>query len=287
MATPDFYYYWVWKSITFNGSTLFTAYWADLSPQHPTYSWSWNQLKATEERDYDCYWFQVGNSVLAYTFTYVSWEVAGSATIDIYLFTQWWTQLNYHKKVTTWQLVANWVARYYIELSIRPWQLRDNVTDYRLYFQATHSWWYTSTKYLDFSINSLYADTTTYTPWMMTVRGTGLEYTDYRWYKHMVQYDSNYSWSYVWTDRRWFIRLDTYTARRLYYVDANWYVRRTYEADNRFWSTSWQWVNVWSQYRWALWTWSFWASWASGWYLCFVNNSWYKMRLMNWDPNNF
>jgi hypothetical protein len=34
-------------------------------------------------------------------------------------------------------------------------------------------------------------------------------------------------------------------------------------------------------------TWSSWASWSSGRYLCFVNSSWYKMRLMNGNPNNF
>jgi hypothetical protein len=287
MATPDFYYYWMWKSITFNGSTLFTAYWADLSPQHPTFSWSWNQLKATGERDFNCSWFQVGNSVLAYTWTYVSWEVAGSATIDIYLFTLGWTRLAYERHISTGSLVANWVARYYTEIAIMDWQIRDYSDDYRLYFQSTHSAWYSTTKYLDFSVSSMYADTEEYEPWVFTVRWTDLVYTDYWWYSHHIQYDGNYSWSYVGTSNSWKIWVQNWVARRLYYVDANGYVRRTYEADNRYWSTSWQWVNVWSQYAWALRTWWAWASWASGRYLCFVNSSWYKMRIMNWNPNDF
>ena len=287
MATPDFYYYWIWKSITFNGSTLFNAYWADLSPQHPTYSWSWNWLKATEERDYDCYWFQVGNSVLAYTMTYVSWGVAGTVNIDFYLFTQSWTKLPYEKHIKDMSLSANWFVRYYTELAIWDWQLRDNETDYRLYFRATHSAWYPTTKYLDFTINSLYTDTNVYDPWAMTVEWTNLVYTDYKWYKHIIQYDSNYSWSSVWTNKAWSIRIQNWVVRRLYYVDEYGRVRRTYEADNRYWSTSWQWVGVWTKYSWALRTWAKWASWASAWYLCFVNSNWYKMRLMNWNPNNF
>ena len=286
MATPDFYYYWMWKSITFNGSTLFTAYWADLSPQHPTYSWSWNWLKATEERDFNCSWFQAGNSVLAYTWTYVSWEVVWTVTIDLYLFTQWWTKLSFERH-NTLSLSANWVWRTYWEIAIENWQIRDYDDDYRLYFQATHSGWYTSTKYLDFSVSNMYADTEEYEPWMFTVIWTNLVYTDWRWYRHAIQYDSNYSWSYAWTNKAWSIRIQTWVVRRIYYVDQNGYVRRTYEADNRYGSTSWQWASAWSQYAWALWTWSSWASWASGKYLCFVNSNWYKMRLMNWDPNNF
>ena len=123
MATPDFYYYWIWKSITFNGSTLFNAYWADLSPQHPTYSWSWNWLQASGERSFNCSWFQVGNSVLGYTFTYVSWGVAGSCVVNIYLTDTSWNKLPYERKVSTWQLVANWYAKYYTELALLPSQL--------------------------------------------------------------------------------------------------------------------------------------------------------------------
>ena len=289
MATPTIYYYDIWKSITFNGSTLFTAYWADLSPQHPTFSWSWNQLKATAESSYDVYWFQVGNSVLAYTFTFVSWEVAGSATIDLYLFKDdwWWTQTGYHKIINTWQLVANGYSRYYTELAIDYWQIWSYADYYRLILQFNHSAWYTWTYQKYFSINNFYADTDVYTEWLITVQWTNLVYTDYAWYKHLIQYDSNYRWSYVDTSNSWKVWVQTWVARRLYYVDANGYVRRTYEADNRYWSTSWQWVNVWSQYAWSLRTWSAWASWASGKYLCYVNPNWYKMRIMNWDPNNF
>ncbi len=287
MATPSFYYYWVWKQITDNGTTILDAYWADLSPQHPAITWWWNTLQSSWERDYNCSWFQVGNSVLGYTFTYVSWGVAGNVKIDIYLTDNHGNKLAYERHPTVWQLVANWVARYYTELAILSWQLRPNVSTYRLFFQATHSAGYTDTKYIEFSLSNMYMDTNTYTPWMMTVSWTNLVYTDYWWYKHMIQYDGNYSWSNVWTSNSWKIRVQNWVIRRLYYVDQYWNVRRTYEADNRYWSTSWQWAYAGTSYKWALWTATSWASWASARYLCFVNSNWYKMRLMNWNPANF
>lgn len=287
MADPSFYYYWVWKQITDNGTTILDAYWADLSPQHPAITWWWNTLQSSWERDYNCSWFQVGNSVLGYTFTYVSWGVAGNVTIDIYLTDNHGNKLAYERHPTVWRLVANWVARYYTELAILSWQLRPNVSTYRLFFQATHSAGYTDTKYIEFSLSNMYMDTNTYTPWMMTVNWTNLVYTDYWRYKHMIQYDSNYSWSTVSSSNAGKIWVQNWVVRRLYYVDQYWNVRRTYEADNRYWSTSWQWAYAETSYKWALWTGSYWASWASSRYLCFVNSNWYKMRLMNWNPANF
>ena len=286
MATPSFYYYWIWKSITFNGSTLFTAYWADLSPQHPTYSWTRNWLQATWERSFDCSWFQPGNSVLAYTWTFVSWEKAGSWTIDLYLFSSGWNKYSFERH-WNYNLWANQFIRAYSEIAIMDWQIWDYTDNYRLLFHYTHSWWYEDTKDIYFDVNNMYIDTNEYEPWAMTVEWTNLIYTDYWWYKHIIQYDSNYSWSSVWSSNAWKIWVQNWVVRRLYYVDEYGRVRRTYEADNWYWSTSWQWVNVWSQYSWALRTWSSWASWSSGRYLCFVNSSWYKMRLMNGDPNNF
>lgn len=287
MADPSLYYYWMWNQITSDGNVILDAYWADLSPQHPSAAWSWNWLQASGERSFNCSWFQVGNSVLGYTFTYVSWGVAGSCVVDIYLTDTSWNKLSYERHVSTWQLVANWYAKYYTELALLPWQLWSNVSNYRLFFQATHSAGYVDTKYLEFSLSNMYFDTSTYSPWMMTVSWTNLVYTDYWWYKHMIQYDGNYSWSNVWTSNSWKIRVQNWVIRRLYYVDDYWYVRRTYEADNRYWSTSWQWAYAGTSYKWALRTASSWASWASARYLCFVNSDWYKMRLMNWNPANF
>ena len=287
MADPSLYYYWMWNKITSDGNVILDAYWADLSPQHPSAAWSWNWLQASGERTFNCSWFQVGNSVLGYTFTYVSWGVAGNVVVNIYLTDTNWNKLPYERRVEVWYLPANNYAKYYTELALLPTQLWSNVSNYRLFFQATHSAAPTDTKYLEFSLTNMYFDTSTYSPWMMTVSWTNLVYTDYEWYKHMIQYDSNYSWSTVSSSNAGKIWVQNWVVRRLYYVDQYWNVRRTYEADNRYWSTSWQWAYADTSYKWALWTGSSWASWASARYLCFVNSGWYKMRLMNWNPANF
>ena len=146
MADPSLYYYWMWNQITDDGNVLLDAYWADLSPQHPAISWSWNWLQASWERSFNCSGFQPGNSVLGYTFTYVSWGVAGNLVVDIYLTDTNWNKLSYERHVTASWLVANWVARYYTELALLPTQLWSNVSNYRLFFQATHSAGYVDTK---------------------------------------------------------------------------------------------------------------------------------------------
>ena len=287
MADPDFNYHGFWKSITLDWSTIFTAYWADLSPTKPSSSWwAWNWLRATWETTYDCSWFQVGNTVCAFTFTYVSWGYAGETNIQLYLqeYRNWW-QSTWWDVQWTWTLSANWFVRWFWELSIIQNQFRDNASRYRMlvYWQ---SWSYSSFYTDEIQLDYLYPDTTEYEPWLITVDWSYLIYTDYWWYKHKVQYDTWFSWSYAGTDKAWHFWIQDWVVRRLYYVDEYWYVQRTYQADNWKGYTSWQWASVWTSYKWSLWT----GSWASDWsnrYLCFVNSSWYKMRLMNGDPNNF
>lgn len=284
MATPSFDYYWVGKSITIDGSVIFTAYWNDLSPTLPSASsWAWNWLRATWETTYDLSWFQMGNGVCAWTWTYVSRWVAWTVDLQFYLqkYTWWWqnTWWSYKSSVS---LSANYVTKWYSQLPIAHDVIWGDADRYKMlvYFKEWSYSWYDE---VDFDVTNNNIETDWYSPWLITVRWANLVYTDFDWMKHIVKYDGDYNWSYVWDDNAWKLRVQTGVVRRLYYVDEYWYVRRTYEADNWRNNTSWQWASVGTQYRWSLWT----GSWASDWsnrYLCFVNSNWYKMRLMNWNP---
>lgn len=145
-----------------------------------------------------------------------------------------------------------------------------------------------------FTVSSLSFDSTLHSSWYIWIEWRYLCYTDWtwwemwnpnQWYKHKIKYDSSFS-EYVWTSYSWKIWLQTDVIRRIYYIDEYWYKRRTYEAQNRSGYPSWQWRYVWTSYRgriWCPWNYDYADAWY--WHLCFVNQNWYLMRILNWDPN--
>lgn len=291
MANAVLYYSWIGNDVKNGSDVLYTVYGNMIGDTLPNIaSVSYTNFRMSWETSYDLWWFQPRHAVLWFVAILVSNADSGSFQVHPYLqyydsgswmwrstwghVDTWkWTTSTYQARKRLWTIWISWN-------NIRPsfW------TQYRIY-TTWYVWSYTGTdKVNSFTVTNLNVDDTIYHPWSMTVNGTNLVYVDTFWYKHIIAYDGNYSWSRPWTDHSWFIRLDPRTARRLYYVDEYWYVRRTYEASNWYNYTDWQWRNVGSSYRWYVWTWN--ASDVSAQrYLCFVNNSWYAMRLMNWNPN--
>lgn len=128
----------------------------------------------------------------------------------------------------------------------------------------------------EFTISNLSSDTTQHEPWYMWVDGLNLCYTDSYWFKHKIAYDSNYV-NNVWVDNKGYIWLDDSDLLRIYYVDENGAVRRTYPSIE--WA--WWWVNVWTSNKWYIWTET--SGYNIGW-LAFIWPNGDKRRLMNWPP---
>ena len=281
------YYQWIWNDLM-NGSSVYREIygwllWATL-PNMSNISYS--NAKMSWETSFDVWWFQPWHSVLWLVTVMMSGSDSGSFEVNSYIqYYDWMWRSTWALSKWTWTLSANQVYKMFMPVWILSNQIRpDYWTQYRMY-TTWKVWSYTWTdKIINFTVSNLNADSTIYAPWRIKVDWSNLIYTDTYWFKHIVAYDGSYDWSYVWSSKAWHLRLDPNVVRRLYYVDEYWYVKRTYEADNRLNYTSWQWRNVWSSYRWSVWTWN-WSDASARTYLCFVNNSWYAMRLMNWNPN--
>lgn len=183
---------------------------------------------------------------------YFSWNRSGITWTDIYMYF--------------------WVD----DDEVRPWY-----TKYRIHYYSTD--WVIDFYSPEFTISGLSFDSSLHDSWYMRVEWSHLCYTDAthwsRGYKHIIAYDSSYSTS-VWSDNKWYIRLDSSDNLRIYYVDRNWYRRRTYSSDTWYgWNR-----NVWSSNKWYMWVsnWSSQEDWYG--YLCFIAPNWSKRRILNWPP---
>lgn len=280
------YYHWLWKSITDAGSIFYTIYWQDYWPNIPSItSIAWANRWTSWETSYNLAWFQVGNQIVIYLFTFLSGTASGTASVQLYLqkYT-WWRQNTGTNGSWSISMGQNSVFSWTMAIPIVRHGIWNDATDYRvlMYWSIGSESWFSQLD--EFSVYNFWADTSEHNEGMLWVQWANLCYTDGYGYKHNITYDSDYA-TFVGSQYAGHIRIDPSVIRRIYYVDQSWYKRRTYEADNRFWSTSWQWASVGYWYRWCLWT--VWDWWYAGWsrYLCFVNPNWYKMRLMNGNPN--
>lgn len=288
MANAVMYYNWIGKNVLNNWSVYYEVYgnmfWQTLPN---TWAVSYTVFRMSWESSYDLQWFQPWHLVLWYVPILASNWDSWSYNISAYLqYNDSWTWRSTWDVATwSWTTSTNQVRKWLWVIWIKSNNIRPTFwNQYRIY--TTWSVWsYTWTdKILNFTVSNLSVDTNVYQPWNMMVDWANIVYADVYWAKHIIAYDGNYNWSYAWSSKAWFMWLDPDVIRRLYYVDEYWYVRRTYEASNRVNYTSWQWRSVWSSYRWSIWTWKADSTWAVR-YLCFVNNNWYAMRLMNWNPN--
>lgn len=279
------------KWITVDGSVLHNYYWDDFNPTNPTRPSSWSSVWTSwTTSDFNLSWFQPWNEV---------WCHARQLDLSShYSWTLYWEFLRYN-----WWWVNSWTLSWYIDWwpdvywwwycyfwvdddEIRPWYSKYKV----------HVYWLSDIDFYspEFTVSNLSIDSTLHDAWYMRVEWSYLCYTDWtwwelgnynQWYKHKIKYDSNFS-EYVWTDYSWMIWLQTDVIRRIYYVDQYWYKRRTYEAQNWYNYPSWQWRSVWSTYKGKIrcpWNYDDASDWY--WHLCFVNQNWYLMRILNWNPN--
>lgn len=277
----------VWKWITADGSTLIVWYWQDFNPNEPTFP-SWSSVWVYDETySFNLSWFQPWHEVM----TCMCWVEVNNTSWRMYLealrSSDWtnWENAWYYWYMdidSSWGSAAIWCWIWVDRDEIRPW--------YPYYkFHAYWNWYDDETQIV--TISNLNIDSTDHQSWYMWVEWSHLCYVDashhywwayYRdWFKHKIAYDWNFS-EYVWTDYSWKIWIETDVIRRIYYVDQYWYKRRTYEARNWYWYTSWQWRSVWSSYKWKIYV-SDWLT-PSDWYahLCFVNQNWYLLRMLNW-----
>ena len=283
------YYNWLGKEVLNDWSTYYEVYGNMMGQTDPNVSSiSYTKLRMSWESSYDLQWFQPWHTVLWYVAILASNQDSWSYNVTAYLqYNDGWTwRSTWIYTPRSWTTSTNQVRKFFWQIGIKNNEIWTTFwNQYRLYTKW-YVWSYTWTDVIkNFTVSNMYFDDTIYSnPWTITVNWTNLVFVDIYWAKHIIAYDGNYSWWRPWTNYSWFIRLDPWTARRLYYVDEYWYVRRTYEASNWRNYTSWQWRQVSSSYRWSVWTWSSSDNSAAR-YLCFVNNSWYMMRLMNWNPN--
>jgi len=316
MAVSDLYLekFQLWEWIHRNGS--FPVYWKMFQPYDwsniiPS-SWSWDDLYVLNETSsYDCTNFQQWNEVFAWIIL-ISNQSSSSVTCNITMYFDqyawWWWQTpetstyHWYNEYFRWQTTttsshtvwdetitttntttyANWYAFWgWIDKDeIRPW-----ITQYRLRLYADSRYLWEKT----FSVSNISFNTTPRNAGYMWVEWAFLCYVPYCYYswssttgyKHVIQYDTGYSWATGQTP--WMIWIpDDSTDHHVYYTTSNWVVRRTKETYPRV-PTS----NVWSSRKWHIWMTPSTSSspeavpWYN--YICYVDWWGYKRRLWPWD----
>ena len=204
---------------------------------------------------------------------------------------EWW---NYDSYIN-WPSVSYESWTQWLSLCWYVWIDDDEIRDWYPYYKfhvQSNDWEYKEDS-TTFTVSNLSIDSTLHNSWYLWVQWSHLCYTDWTWfemwnpwywYKHAIAYDGNFS-EYVWTSYSWAIWLERDVIRRIYYIDQYWYKRRTYEASNWYWYPNGQWYRPSSSVPWRIWCpWNY--DYAEDWYwhLCFVNQNWYLMRILNWPP---
>lgn len=289
MATITVHYSWTGKSLVYNWSTAYTIFGRDFNPRpsdipNPPSNWNENTVRASWETSFNLSWFQYWNEVCFWTYVLefedFSWDVDITEDMSFQKYTwwwqnAWWTGSNYYN---TSDGTLRWTYWY---VWIDDDEIWTDATQYRFLIQV-YGWGVSTEFTIPFTISGLSFDYTRHPAWYLWVEWQNLCYTDAsysstRWYKHKINYDGAYSWG---SGSPWYIWLPTSsTDDHIYYTDANWYVRRTQNSQPRF--------DEGDAYAWSGNAWYLWVSdgyWSEDWYahLCYVNNQWYKRRIINW-----
>ena len=285
MANPTLSYSKVWRWISIDWSLFYNFSGKDFNPTVPDFPDSWETVTAySPVASFDLSGYQPWHEIWCYvrniTTDNVSWD------LEVYSMLQASWNGGWHK---VWDYTWN----YYTTKQLYAWYMYfwvdyDEIWDYATNYRISTTWsldnyWNSGTPdYVYFTVSNLDIDSTRHTSWYLWVEWNNLCYTDASyshnsWYKHKIAYDSWYS-TYVWTNKAWHIRLRPWDNSRICYVDENWYSRRTYPADPRYW---WN-VNVWSSRAWYMWVSD--GQSQEDWYahLCFIAPNWNKMRILNW-----
>ena len=290
MANPVIYYSWCWKSLKYNGSTAYTIFWQDFNPPYsdiPDYpdDRDIDTVRCSWETSYDLSQFQMWNEVCFSSFLIRSYDLSWTYNISMrfqkYI---WWSYQdagrtdNFTISMWTYEIYQ---PRWYVWVDYD--EIRNDATQYQWLFNVSCWSWSSWDITVPFTISWLYFDDVKHTPWYIRVQWTNLCYIDAswtstRWLKHIINYDSSYSPTYVWTDSKWYVWIpDDITDNHIYYVDNNWYIRRTWKTQARLNEDE---DYVWSNYAWKIRV----SNWNDSWYahLCYITKNWYKRRIINW-----
>lgn len=294
----------MWEEFLLSDGNTLQIYGNEFNPNRPA--------NLTSERDtlvynattsFNLWWFQPGNEVCAFGYRLLRdwyWPTSSKTqniTQELLRSSDWsswsagWTlsESFYRSSISYEEDWEQWI-NHWVYFWVDKDEIRTNYTYYK--FHVTSSDWLYDFFSPTITTSNLTFDTSLHDAGFMWVEWAFLCYIDNtwweagntnKWYKHLILYDTWYDWWYVGTWYAGSIWMETDVVRRIYYVDENWVKRRTHEAQNRFGYPNWQWSYVGTGYKWCIWiSWNYddAANWY--WYLCFVNNSWYKMRLWNW-----
>ena len=264
---------------------MYNFYGADFNPTNFVFP-SWNSVSSyqpTSNFDLTNFqpWHEVWCGVLSFAPEWWTWRVYWDFYRDG---SYWWRtrwDVNDGSAAERCVYIYFWVDKD----EIRPWY-----SNYYVHYNSSD--WVINFTSPTFTASNLSIDSTLHRSGYMWISWNHLCYTDNTWdeiwqywwgYKHKIAYDSSYS-TYVWTDKAWYIRLDTSDLLRIYYVDENWYRRRTYPSDAWYRpNESYPDVNVWSDKSWYMRVWTWYAEYWY-WHLCFIWPNWSKRRILNWPP---
>lgn len=269
-------YFDLWTGVDNQAGTTFNIAWKDFNPTEPTSFFQSKAYRITSSAPTNLsnyrYWHEIVVAVAERTNNTGS---SITAELKIAFVFPWWNNRIYSFGTQT--LSASW------------WRYTWYAYAWIDYDEFTTNW--TATIWMLANSSVLSAKNITYsnydtvrnterTSWYMWVEWDNIHYIDGAkwdtWYEHMI--DNDGSSSYIWADKAWAIRLDDWwTNRKIHYIDSSGYLRKTYEANNRYWWASY----VWTSKKWYIRV-SDWdtADWYG--YLCFVWNNWYRYRIMNW-----
>jgi len=269
-------YFQLWTGVDNQNGTTFEITGKDFNPSEPTSFFQWSAYRRTNAAPTNLtgyrYWHEIVVAVAERTNN--TWAVI-TAELKIAFLMPWGNVWTYSFGSQT--LAAGWWwYTWYSYAGIDYDEFETNWTGTIAMYADTDQLASTNITWsnYDTSWNSKH----TGSEWALWIEWANIHYVDWNWYEHLIDNDASYS-SFIWTSKSWYMRLDDGgDHRRIYYIDENWYKRRTYLADNWFWWSS----SVGVSKKWYMWApaiedANYWYT-----YLCFVWNNWYKYRIMNW-----
>lgn len=281
----------VWKWFEVDG-TNYQIYWVMFDP--PYYNirpsgW-WSSFTATNPfTSVSLLWFQPWHEVGVCC---VQIENTGSSTetANILFWFQQYKNWSWVDGITPYSFQDNiedgGTYAYYVWVWVDPDEIRPDYSNYRFYFRLNGNYTYKS-----FTVSNLSFDTTPHPAGYIRVEKNYLCYvppsiysgSSSTWYKHIIEYDSGYSWANAGTSNSWYIWIPSSSSdHHIYYVTDYGYVYRTKESYQRSWWS----VNVWSDNKWYIRMTPSTSSRAErSWYnyLCYVDGWWYKRRMWIWE----
>ena len=268
-------------------------------PNVPDFPSNWNTVSAhNETTSFNLLWFQPWLEVCVCvievyngTSSTISWNVECSLQQR----KSWSRYTPSSNTVNFWyvDIEPGYYRVWYMWVWIDPDEIRPWITEYQFDWNVTWEHFYKT-----FSVSNLSFDSTPHPAWYMRVEWNNLCYVPPSYYsgssstgyKHIIDYDSGYSWANAGTDAKWSIlpHWQSFPLRHsssdhhIYYVTEYWYVYRTKESYAwSGWSSS-AWSNK-SGYIWMTPSTSGYTEQAWYNYLCYVDGWGYKRRMWVWE----